>query len=102
MVDASIADAPEVGRSGHDWFLVRPGRGPALVRGGGAGRVLGRTCMESDVLHAGLRLPADVRAGDVLVITDVGAYDTSKSYRFGRGEAPWPDGGTELAAVTDA
>jgi len=72
------------------------------VRVGGTGRVLGRTCMETDVLHAGLRLPADVHAGDVLVITDVGAYDTSKSYRFGRGEARWPDRVTEPDAVTDA
>ncbi|GIG21081.1 diaminopimelate decarboxylase [Cellulomonas chitinilytica] len=95
VVDASIADVPEIGRTAHDWWLARPGHRVPVLAGGG-GRVLGRTCMETDVLHDRLRVPDGTRAGDVLVITDVGAYDTSKSYRFGRGDARRPVDVTEV------
>jgi diaminopimelate decarboxylase len=52
----------------------------------GADAILGRTCMETDIVATGVEIPAGVRAADVLVVTDVGAYDTSKSYAFGRGD----------------
>lgn len=90
VVDASIADVPEIGRSPHRWFMGAPHGCPLPA---GSGTVLGRSCMESDVLAAGLGLPDGIAAGDVLVITDVGAYDTSKSYPFGLGDARWPPDG---------
>jgi diaminopimelate decarboxylase len=99
VVDASIADVPEVGRTPHRWFHARPGADGASLLPAGRGRVLGRSCMETDVLATGLGLPDDVAAGDALVIMDVGAYDTSKSYPFGRGAAGWStDGPTPTPA----
>jgi diaminopimelate decarboxylase len=55
----------------------------ALGRGGG--RVLGRLCMEKDILAEAIELPASLAAGDLLVFCDAGAYDRSMSYSFGQG-----------------
>ncbi|MBN9510962.1 MAG: hypothetical protein J0I21_17860, partial [Alphaproteobacteria bacterium] len=52
--------------------------------GRGSGRVLGRICMEDDVLFVGLDLPDDIGIGDRLVVCDAGAYERSMSYAFGR------------------
>jgi diaminopimelate decarboxylase len=48
-------------------------------------KVLGRICMESDVLHSGIRLPENVKIGDLIVFGDAGAYERTMSYVFGRG-----------------
>ena len=86
VVDGSIAELPVL-----YWHPHRIGR---LVSGTsnrvkvfsrGGGRVLGRLCMEADVLAEDAAIPADVAPGDRLVILDAGAYDASMSYSFGRG-----------------
>ena len=48
-------------------------------------RLLGRICMEDDVLSSGLDLPENLAVGDRLVVCDAGAYERSMSYAFGRG-----------------
>jgi diaminopimelate decarboxylase len=53
--------------------------------GGGKARLLGRICMETDVLASDLELPDSLQPGDRLVIGDAGAYDASMAYNFGRG-----------------
>jgi diaminopimelate decarboxylase len=53
--------------------------------GRGTGRILGRLCMEKDILAEALAVPESLRAGDLLVICDAGAYDRSMSYSFGQG-----------------
>ncbi len=51
----------------------------------GKTRLMGRLCMEHDVVAWNVELPEGVGAGDVLVFCDAGAYDRSMSYVFGRG-----------------
>jgi diaminopimelate decarboxylase len=53
--------------------------------GGGSDRLVGRICMETDILASDLKLPEELKAGDRLVIGDAGAYDASMAYNFGRG-----------------
>jgi diaminopimelate decarboxylase len=53
--------------------------------GRGPGRILGRLCMEKDILAEAVGMPSSLAAGDLLVICDAGAYDRSMSYSFGTG-----------------
>lgn len=86
VVDGSIAELPmhffyphrilhRDAEKGGDWQSLR--RGDA--------RLLGRLCMEHDVVAANVELPKTARIGDVLVFCDAGAYDRSMSYVFGCG-----------------
>jgi diaminopimelate decarboxylase len=84
VVDGSIAELPMHyvqphrilhSRNGLHWVPLRRGKT----------RLLGRLCMEHDVVATNVELPPDMRRGDVLVFCDVGAYDRSMSYDFGRG-----------------
>ncbi len=47
--------------------------------------MLGRLCMEHDIVASNVELPETAQVGDVLVFCDAGAYDMSMSYVFGRG-----------------
>ena len=51
----------------------------------GKTRLLGRLCMEHDIVASNVALPKTARVGDVLVFCDAGAYDRSMSYVFGCG-----------------
>ena len=84
VVDAALADLPEAGHYPHRVCLLREGRWSPLPRGRGM-RVLGRTCMEDDVLIRAVDL-SGVGAGDRLLILDAGSYDRSMAYEFGRGK----------------
>jgi len=83
VVDACIAELPLASVYPHRFFQlvndcpVPVPRGPV--------RVLGRICMEDDVLSQGLDLPETLKIGDRLIICDAGAYERSMSYAFGRG-----------------
>ncbi|MGW1374639.1 hypothetical protein ACWD6P_10255 [Streptomyces sp. NPDC002446] len=85
VVDAAEGDMPEapfhphpVARfDGSRWVPLRPGWS----------WILGRSCMEHDVLSVRLDL-SDVRDGDYLAFGMCGGYDTSMAYEFGRGTAP--------------
>ncbi len=83
VVDISIADLPEAGHYPHRSCRWQDGHWVPLSQAG-QGRVLGRTCMEDDVLIRGLDLTA-VGIGDRLLILDAGSYDRSMAYDFGRG-----------------
>jgi diaminopimelate decarboxylase len=41
--------------------------------------------MEDDILAVDVKIPEGVKEDDVLLFLNVGAYDVSMSYRFGRG-----------------
>jgi diaminopimelate decarboxylase len=82
VLDASIADLPEVHSYPHRFMYYRDGWW-TLPRG--RDRILGRLCMESDILHSDIRVPPDIKVGERLVIADAGGYDHSMRYRFGRG-----------------
>ncbi len=82
VVDACIAELPLAAAYPHRIFLVDHGRATPIGRGDV--RVLGRICMEDDVLSSGLNLPESLSVGDRLVVCDAGAYERSMSYAFGR------------------
>jgi diaminopimelate decarboxylase len=85
VVDGSIAELPMYFFYPHrilsktsdsrEWELVRRGNT----------RLLGRLCMEHDIVASNVELPEGAEAGDVLVFCDAGAYDRSMSYVFGCG-----------------
>jgi len=52
----------------------------------GTDRLLGRTCMENDVLANEISIPTDLSHGDAIAFLDSGAYDVSMSYEFGNGK----------------
>ncbi|HVG04701.1 MAG TPA: hypothetical protein VM937_07130 [Burkholderiaceae bacterium] len=85
VVDASVAELPMyvvqphriLHQSAQDgsWKPVRRGKA----------QLLGRLCMEHDIVATNVELPATAEVGDFLVFCDAGAYDRSMSYEFGRG-----------------
>ncbi len=50
--------------------------------------LFGPLCMQSDVLGVGVRLPQDVREGDLLAMGPAGGYDLSFSFPFIVGRCP--------------
>jgi len=73
VVDSCIAELPLAAVYPHRFFHL-VGEQPVPVSRGPV-RVLGRICMEDDVLSQGLDLPDTLRIGDRLVICDAGAYE---------------------------
>ena len=86
VVDACIAELPLAAVYPHRFFHIAGDRVVPIARG--PVRVLGRICMEDDVLSSGLDLPDTLSIGDRLVVCDAGAYERSMSYAFGRGGYP--------------
>lgn len=84
VVDAAISDLPMAPFYPHRVY-GRGADGGWRALGGGRDRLVGRICMETDILASDLALPKGLRPGDRLVIGDAGAYDASMAYNFGRG-----------------
>jgi len=85
VVDASIAELPEAPYRPHRILLFDQAKKEFYLLGTGRSRILGRLCMEADVLAEDVQLPEHVKPGDLLIFLDAGAYDHSMSYRFGCG-----------------
>jgi diaminopimelate decarboxylase len=85
VVDGSIAELPMHFFQPHRILHrdARTGEWRPLKRG--KTQLLGRLCMEHDIVARGVQLPEGAQVGDVLVFCDAGAYDRSMSYVFGRG-----------------
>ena len=98
LVDACIAELPLAPAGGRPVYIYRVRRerierfdagaaawskGQALEEGNG--RILGRICMEDDILAAHVKLPDDLEVGDAVVFGHAGGYQRSMSYGFGRG-----------------
>ncbi|GAB1340386.1 hypothetical protein ACE1SV_69760 [Streptomyces sp. E-15] len=84
VVDAALGDIPEARYRAHPVARFTEGRWQPVRRG--TGRVLGRSCMEHDVLAEELDLRS-LAEGDFLAFGMCGAYDLSMAYPFGRGLA---------------
>jgi diaminopimelate decarboxylase len=84
VVDASLADLPDWASHPHPilWWSGDSG-GKWRRLDDGCDLVLGRTCMERDRPDLGVRLPPEIEAGDLLLITNAGAYDASRAFTFG-------------------
>ncbi len=88
VVDASIAELPLARAYPHRVFhLAQSGDGgkqcARLEKG--QTRILGRICMEDDILAAHLKFPETVDIGDLVIFGDAGGYERTMSYGFGRG-----------------
>ena len=84
VVDAAISELPMAPFYPHRVYR-RTAQGEWEGVAGGRDRLVGRICMETDILASDLLLPEGLQPGDRLVIGDAGAYDASMAYNFGRG-----------------
>ncbi|MFM8551133.1 MAG: hypothetical protein ACKOCD_02295, partial [Nitrospiraceae bacterium] len=92
VIDGSIAELPDV-RS-HPHHVVSLGQaGAPTLWGSGRDRILGRLCMEFDILSDAVQIPRRLRAGDLIAYKNAGAYDASMAYSFGTGGAALPQPG---------
>jgi diaminopimelate decarboxylase len=85
VVDGSIAELPMHFFQPHRILCQDRRTGEWLALKRGKTQLLGRLCMEHDIVARGVELPEGLRVGDVLIFCDAGAYDRSMSYVFGRG-----------------
>ncbi len=85
VVDGSIAELPMFAFQPHRILRQCAATGALQPLGRGKTHLMGRLCMEHDIVASNVALPDGTRAGDVLIFCDVGGYDRSMSYVFGRG-----------------
>ena len=85
VVDGSIAELPMYFFYPHRILCQDGENGDWKSLNRGNTQLLGRLCMEHDIVASNVELPATAQVGDVLVFCDAGAYDRSMSYVFGRG-----------------
>ena len=85
VVDACIAEMPIAGVYPHSFLWKENISGAWKRLAKGKGRILGRICMEDDVLANELSIPENLKIGDELLLLEAGAYERSMSYGFGRG-----------------
>ncbi len=83
VVDTCISDLPLARVYPHRMYM-QLAAGVAPI-GPGRARILGRICMEDDILADAVDLPASIKIGDRIIIADSGAYERSMSYEFGYG-----------------
>jgi diaminopimelate decarboxylase len=84
IVDGAISELPEAWSYPHRVILRLPS-GEWTMLGRGGDRLLGRLCMEADILRSNISLPDQLFEGQLLALCDSGAYDRSMSYSFGQG-----------------
>jgi diaminopimelate decarboxylase len=85
VVDASIAELPLYFFQPHRMLRQCSETGELQPVGRGKTHLMGRLCMEHDIVATNVALPEGTRAGDLLIFCDAGGYDRSMSYVFGRG-----------------
>jgi diaminopimelate decarboxylase len=85
VVDGSIAELPMYFFYPHRILCKDSAGGDWKSLNRGKTQLLGRLCMEHDIVATNVELPETAQVGDILVFCDAGAYDRSMSYVFGRG-----------------
>jgi diaminopimelate decarboxylase len=85
VVDASIAELPMHFFQPHRMLRQCSETGALQPLGRGKTHLMGRLCMEHDIVASNVSLPEGTRPGDLLIFCDAGGYDRSMSYVFGRG-----------------
>ena len=85
VVSAAISDMPDCFSYPHRVFYRKKRGSEWRLIGRGNGKILGRICMESDILASEIDIPDDIECGDCIVFSEVGAYDSSMAYVFGMG-----------------
>jgi diaminopimelate decarboxylase len=84
VMDGSIAELPMHFFHPHR-ILAQDTTGDWRALNRGKSLLLGRLCMEHDIVAANVEVPATAKPGDVYIFCDAGAYDRSMSYVFGCG-----------------
>jgi diaminopimelate decarboxylase len=85
VVDASIAELPMYFFYPHRMLRKCSETGALQPIGRGKTNLMGRLCMEHDIVAANVQLPEGSKAGDLLIFCDAGGYARSMSYVFGCG-----------------
>ncbi|HEX8482170.1 MAG TPA: ATP-grasp domain-containing protein [Allosphingosinicella sp.] len=85
VVDGSIAELPMYAFQPHRILRQCGTTGALQPLGRGKTHLMGRLCMEHDIVASNVSLPEGTKAGDMLIFCDAGGYDRSMSYVFGRG-----------------
>lgn len=85
VMDGSIAEMPMHAFQPHRILSHEAASGAWKPLSRGNTILLGRLCMEHDIVAADVALPDTLKEGDILVFCDAGAYDRSMSYVFGCG-----------------
>jgi diaminopimelate decarboxylase len=85
VVDASIAELPMHFFQPHRMVRQCGETGELQPLGRGKTHLMGRLCMEHDIVATNVSLPEGTKAGDLLIFCDAGGYDRSMSYVFGCG-----------------
>ncbi|MFN2501705.1 MAG: ATP-grasp domain-containing protein [Pyrinomonadaceae bacterium] len=85
VVDGSIAELPMYFFYPHRVLCKDRSTGGWRSLKRGKSHLLGRLCMEHDIVASNVDLPPMAAVGDILVFCDAGAYDRSMSYVFGCG-----------------
>lgn len=85
VVDGSIAELPMYFFYPHRILYQNSKSGIWESLRRGKTKILGRLCIEHDIVASNVELPLSAEVGDILVFCDAGAYDRSMSYVFGRG-----------------
>lgn len=83
VVDCSVADLPTRRMPNRAVALFDSTSYRLHLLDDGVDALLGRLCMERDVVRDRINLPPNVQPDDFFVFFDAGAYDTSMSYPFG-------------------
>lgn len=83
VVDAGYPDVPQIATFEHRLFHAHDGTISPVARNGFT-RILGRTCLEYDVIASNAALSACCE-GDAVIIGDAGAYDASMHFAFSEG-----------------
>jgi diaminopimelate decarboxylase len=85
VVDGSIAELPMYFFYPHRILCQDSTNNEWKSLSRGKAQLLGRLCMEHDIVASNIALPDTAGVGDILVFCDAGAYDRSMSYVFGCG-----------------
>ena len=85
VMDGSIAELPMYAFHPHRILSQDRDTGAWMPLGRGDSLLLGRLCMEHDIVASNVALPEKTKPGDVFLFCDAGAYDRSMSYVFGCG-----------------
>jgi len=85
IIGAAINDVPDALSFPHGIMWRSSKESWWMNLNSGRDRILGRICMETDILRNDISLPNGVEIGDYIAIKSVGAYDSSMKYRFGEG-----------------
>ncbi len=85
VVDGATSELPLASSYPHRILVYDRENQELMTLADGEDRILGRHCMESDILCSGVQMPENILNKDILVFCDAGAYDWSVSYDFAMG-----------------